>query len=243
MEFKVDEDMGFSENDIVCLIYDRIDAYWGKFPNLWNKVTKDDIASDVAIDLYKPRKADGVPHIKHYYETRGERSLKPLIGVVTYACMQHAARFIYCTGIYDNEARRNVYNPLSLDMPIGIDRDCEDSKITLMDLYINEDVNITKEVDYVMLVDSLPNKIIDGIYYKVNGKYVIMSYKTLLKEILDGYTQGQIGEKLFKINKQGELVNFKDVSKLVKDMKNDIKEFLENNYSYTVENYRRGESL
>jgi hypothetical protein len=26
-------------------------------------------------------------------------------------------------------------------------------------------------------------------------------------------------------------------------MKNDIKEFLENKYSYTVENYRRGESL
>lgn len=238
MEFKVN-DMGFSENDIVKLIYDRIDAYWGSFPNLWNKVTKDDIASDVAIDLYKPRKADGVPHIKHYYETKGERSLKPLVGVVTYACMQHAARVIYCTGIYNSEARRNVNNPLSLDMQIA----GEDSGITLADSVGDTSVNISKEVDYVMLVDSLPDKIIDGIYYKVNGKYVIMSYKTLLKEILDGYTQVQISEKLFKINKQGELVNFKDVSRLVKDMKNDIKAFLESNYSYTIDNYRRGESL
>ena len=59
MEKQISELKELNENEIADMIYERIDAYWGKFPNIWNYVTKDDMATQVALDLYRPRKADG----------------------------------------------------------------------------------------------------------------------------------------------------------------------------------------
>lgn len=238
MEFKVNEVEGLNEEEIVQMIYDKINIYWGGFPNLWNKVSKDEIASEVAIDLYRPRKADGVPHIIHYYKTKGERSLKPLIGLFVYNNLQAEARITYSTGNRNVEGRKNVYSPVYLDTPVpGSDG------LTLGDSICDEKVDISRDIDYIMLVDSLPNKIVDGIYYKVGDKYTIVSYKYLLKNLLDGYNKSQISENLYKLNKSGNYTKFNDVGTLIKDMRNTFIDFLGSSYNYTTENYKRGETV
>ena len=176
MEKQISDVKELDENEIASMIYEKVDAFWGKFPNLWYYVTKDDIVSLSVLDLYKPRKADNVPHIVHYYNTKGERSLKPLIGLVTYNVMVHEARFIHSTGIYNNEARRNVYSPISLSVQV------EDSEVTLEDIIKSND-NIPKEIDYIMLVDSLPNKLSNNVYSTAYKKYIVLDYKTLLNKI------------------------------------------------------------
>lgn len=235
MEKQISELKELNENEIADMIYDRIDAYWGKFPNIWNYVTKDDMATQVAMDLYRPRKADGVPHIIHYYNTRGERSLKPLIGMITYNVLVAEARDIHSTGVFNNDARRNVYSAISLETP------CSDSDgdMTLGDT-ISSKIDVSKEIDYIMLYDSLPDKVIDGVFYKVDDKYMLVSYKSLLRDLLDGYNLTQIGEKLYKQSKTGTYNKFRDLSSLIKEMKQDFKLFLESEYNYTEEDYING---
>lgn len=235
MEKEISDLKQLDENEIADMIYERIDAYWGKFPNIHNYVTKHDMATDVALDLYRRRKDSGIPNILYYYNTKGDRSLKPLIGMVTYNCLMHAARFIHSTGIYDNQARRNVMNPVSIEAPI------KDSsgELTLEDT-IEANIDIAKEIDYIMLFDSLPNKIIDGVYYKVDNQYLAVSYKTLLNDMLSGYNLTQIGDKLYKVNRQGTLTKFRDINEVVKRMKEDLREFLVTEYGYRKEDYIRG---
>lgn len=60
MENNINE---LDDSAVAAMIYEKVNAYWGKFPNIWDYYTKDDIASLSAIDLYKRRKSDGVPHI------------------------------------------------------------------------------------------------------------------------------------------------------------------------------------
>lgn len=237
MEKQISDIKELDENEIASMIYEKIDVFWNKFPNLWGFVTKDDMATQVAMDLYRPRKADGIPHIVHYYNTRGERSLKPLIGMIAYNVLVAEARDIYSTGVFNNDARRNVYSPISLSTPLS-----DEDNSTLEDL-IKSDVNIPKEIDYIMLVDSLPNRLINNVYYKVDNKYIVLSYKTLLNDILSGYNMSQISDKLFKLNKRGEYIKFRDLSSLVKEMKSEIKEFLKEEYNYTEKEYEKGWSI
>lgn len=241
MEKQISELKELNENEIADMIYDRIDAYWGKFPNIWKYVTKDDMATQVALDLYRPRKADGVPHIIHYYNTRGERSLKPLIGMIAYNVLVAEARDIHSTGVFDNDARRNVYSAVSIETPIG---SVDDEGVTIGDMIADENANISKEIDYIMLYDSLPDKIVEGVFYdNGDGKYTMVSYKTLLKELMDGYNLTQIGEKLYKQSRNGMICKFRDVSSLVKEMKQDMKDFLASEYQFTEEKYSKGWNL
>lgn len=242
MEKQISELKELNENEIAEMIYERVNAYWGKFPNIWKYVTIDDMATQVAMDLYRPRKADGVPHIIHYYNTRGERSLKPLIGMIAYNVLVAEARDIHSTGVFNNQARRNVYSAVSLETPMG--DDTSDGINVLGDFIPDEKVNISKEIDYVMLFDSLPDKIVEGVFYDMgDGKYSLVSYKTLLNQLLDGYNLTQIGEKLYKRNKSGAICKYRDVSSLVKEMKQTMKDFLANEYDYTENDYRKGWNL
>lgn len=236
MEKQISELKELNENEIADMIYERIDAYWGKFPNIWNYVTKDDMATQVALDLYRPRKADGVPHIIHYYNTRGERSLKPLIGMIAYNVLVAEARDIHSTGVFNNDARRNIYSAVSIETPIG---DSDEGNITLGDM-LASDSNVSREIDYIMLYDSLPDKVVDGVFYKVDDKYLLVSYKSLLKDLMDGYNLTQIGEKLYKQSKTGVYNKFRDLSSVVKEMKQEFKSFLESEYDYTEQNYING---
>lgn len=237
MEKEISDLTQLDENEIADMIYEKIDAFWGKFPNIHDYVTKHDMATDVALDLYRPRKDSGIPNILYYYNTKGDRSLKPLIGLVTYNCLMHAARYIHSTGIYAKaKNRHNVMSPVSLKTPI---KDKE-NELTLEDTIADEAVNISKEIDYIMLFDSLPDKIINGVYYKVDNKYLAVSYKTLLNDILSGYNLTQIGDKLYKVNKQGTLCKFRDINEVVKRMKMDLREFLATEYNYSREDYISG---
>lgn len=243
MEKQISELKELNENEIAEMIYERVNAYWGKFPNIWKYVTIDDMATQVAMDLYRPRKADGVPHIIHYYNTRGERSLKPLIGMIAYNVLVAEARDIHSTGVFNNQARRNVYSAVSLETPVGND-DTSDGISVLGDFIPDEKINISKEIDYVMLFDSLPDKVVEGVFYDMgNGRYSLVSYKTLLNQLLDGYNLTQIGEKLYKRSKSGAICKYRDVSSLVKEMKQTMKDFLKNEYGYTENDYRKGWSL
>lgn len=239
MEKQISELNELDENEIASMIYDRINAYWGKFPNIWKYVSKDDMATQTAMDLYRPRKADGVPHIIHYYNTRGERSLKPLIGMIAYNVLIAEARDIHSTGVFNKEARRNLQSPLSLEMPLGD----LDEGLRLEDTISDEKAQVDKEVDYIMLFDSIPDKEVDGVYYKEGNNYKVVSYKYLLQDILDGYTMSQIGEKLYRNSKRGGYCKFNDLSTVVKSMKQDIKEFLESEYEFTEEKYKKGYSI
>jgi len=240
MEKQISELKELNENEITDMIYNRIDTYWGKFPNIWNYTTKDEIAAEVTLDLYRPRKADGVPHIIHYYNTRDGRSLLNLIGMLVYNNLIAEARDVHSTGIRNNDARRNVKSAISLETPIG----SVDDDITIGDMVMDETVNISREIDYVMLYDSLPDKIVEGVFYdNGDGKYTMVSYKTLLKELMDGYNLSQIGEKLYKQSRTGMLTKFRDVSSLVKEMKQEMKDFLASEYQYTEEKYSKGWQL
>lgn len=233
----MNDELNIDENEIASMIYERINAYWGKFPNIWNYVTKDDMASQVVMDLYRPRKADGVPHIIHYYKNKGARSLKPLIGMIAYRVLQAEARDIHSTGVFNNDARRNLYNAISLELPIG---GYIDGGITLGDTVSDSSVDVSKEVDYVMLFDSLPNKTIDGVFYKVEDKYIMVSYKTILRDILDGYNLSQISDKMYKKNKSGDYSRYRELSSIVSQMKEDMKEFLASEYNFTDNDYNMG---
>lgn len=239
MEKQISDIKELDEDEIASLIYDRIDAYWSKFPNIWKYVTKDDMATQVALDLYRPRKADGVPHIVHYYNTRGERSLKPLVGMIAYNVLVAEARDIYSTGVFNNDMRRNIYSPLSLDEPLNTS---DEKDVTLNDI-LPGNADIPKEVDYIMLMDSFKDKLIDNVYYKVNDKYIILSYRTLLDEVLQGYNLGQISDKLFTVNKRGKFTQYKEVRSLIEDMKSNIKEYLKEEYNYTNSEYEKGWKL
>lgn len=236
MEKEISDLKQLDENEIASIIYEKVNAYWGKFPNIHDYVTVDDMAADVALDLYRKRKDSGIPNILYYYNTKGNRSLGPLIGMVTYNCLMHAARFIHSTGIYKNDARKNVMSPVSLKTPIAD----KENELTLEDTIQDESVNISREIDYIMLFDSLPNKIIDGVYYKVDNHYLAVSYKTLLNDILSGYNLTQIGDKLYKVNRQGTLSKFRDINEVVKRMKEDLKEFLITEYDYSKDDYIKG---
>lgn len=229
------------EDEIANMIYEKVDQYWGKFPNLWKYVTKDDMVSATALDLYRPSKYDGVPNILHYYRTKGERSLKPLVGLVTYNVLMHEARFIHSTGLYDKPGRKEVFSPISTETVI-CDSD-SDNVITLGDT-IASDANIEEEIEYESLFDSLPNKKIENVYFMdEDERFHTVSYKYLLKQLLDGYNLTQISDKLYKQKSNGSFCKFKDLSNVVKSMKEEIKQFLSNEYGYTEEQYEKGWTL
>lgn len=173
----------------------------------------------------------------HYFKTKGERSLKPLIGVVTYNVMMHEARYTHSTGIYDNEMRRNVRNPLSLDAPCeGYD----DSESTLYDIVKDDSPLVEDYVVYSVLYDSLPDKTIEGIFYKEGNSYMKLTYKRILKDILDGYKTSSIKVNVFRLTKSGEYIPFKGLSSLVKRMKLEFQEFLLKEYGFSKEDYVSG---
>lgn len=240
MEKEISDLKQLDENEIADMIYEKVNAFWGKFPNIHNYVTVDDMAADVALDLYRPRRDSGIPNILYYYNTKGDRSLKPLVGLVTYNCLMHAARYIHSTGIYAKaKNRHNIVSPVSLKTPI---KDKE-NELTLEDTIEDINVNIVKQIDYIMLIDSIPNKVIDGVYYKVEDKYLVVSYRTLLDELISGYNLTQISEKLYKKDRRGNLVKFRDLSMVVKKMRGDIIEFLHNEYDYDIDKYKNGWSV
>lgn len=230
MENKVNE---LNENEIVEIVYEKINQYWGKFPNLWKVIGKDEIASEVFIDLYKPRKSDGIRAIDHYLKTKGERSIKPLIGMIVYNNLIAQARTIYSTGNRNVEARRNVYSAISLETPIGGEDD-----MCLGDT-VSSDIDVSKEIDYMILYEDIPDKIVDGIFYKVDNGYMLVSYKSLLKDIIDGYNLSQISERLYKKTEKG-FVNIRSVSNIIKEMREHLKSYLNNEYSFTESNYEEG---
>lgn len=239
MEKQISE---LDENEIASMIFEKVDAYWGSFPNLWGYVTKEDMAAAAAIDLYKPRK-DGVPNILYYHQTSNGRSLKPLIGLVTYNVLMHEARYIHSTGIYNNEARRNVFSPVSLNKLVG-KTEKDDTYTELMDLIPDSNVSIVKEADYVLFLDEIPDYTVENVYYKLdNGKYISVSYKSIIQYIIDGYNITQIGERLYKQSKQGEIIKFRNVNELVKKAKSYIKEYLQSEYNYNELSFKKGETL
>lgn len=232
------------EQEIADMIYERINANWGKFPNIWNYVTKDDMATQVAMDLYRPRKDNGIPHIIYYYNNRGERSLKNLINTIAYNVLVAEARDIYSTGVFSNDARRNVYSPLSLDMPIkGAREKGHDKDITLGDSIEDKSVDLSEQIDYKMLVESIPNVEVEDVFYFDKEKYIPLTYKILLRDLINGYKLTQINDKLFKKNKYGEYKSFRDLSLVCKNMKRYIRKFLANEYNYDVRNYMKGERI
>ena len=91
-----------------------------------------------------------------------------------------------------------------------------------------------------MLYDSLPDKVVDGVFYKVDDKYMLVSYKSLLKDLMDGYNLTQIGENLYKQSRNGVYCKFRDLSSVVKEMKQDFKDFLASEYHFTKEKYDNG---
>lgn len=241
MEKQISELNELDENEIASIIYERVDAFWDKFPNIHNYVTKDDMATQAAMDLYRPRKADGVPHIIHYYNTRGERSLKPLIGMIVYNVLVAEARDIHSTGVFNNDERRNVYKAISIETPIGL---CDDGNTLTIGDTIASPVNTEDDVDYKMLVDSLPNKKVENVYYRSeNGNITQLTYKHLLHDLICGYNLTQISDKLFKLKKSGELCRYRDTGYLVKEMKEEIKSFLKDEYQFTSESYEKGWSI
>lgn len=239
MEKQISELTEIDENEIAKMIYEKVDLYWGKFPNIWNYVTKDDMATQVAMDLYRPRKADGVSHIIHYYNTRGERSLKPLIGMITWNVLVAEARDIHSTGVFSNDARRNIYRAISMETPMG---DLDGEGLTLGDT-IEGNCNVESDVNFSILYENIPDKIIDNVYYIENGEYKNLSYKRILQGILSGYNLTQMSENLFKLNKKGMYCNYRELGYLVKEMKEDIKRYLSDEYGYTEEKYKEGWSI
>lgn len=240
MEKQISELKGLDENEIASMIYEKIDAYWGKFPNLWQYVTKDDMAAAAAIDLYKPRK-DGEPNILYYYRTSNGRSLKPLIGLVTYNVLMHEARYIHSTGIYNNDARRNVFSPVSLNVPLLEHGD--DQTKELIDMIADTNNDMLKEADYILFLDEIPDQKVENVYYKVDNGYIAVSYKSILQYIIDGYNITQIGERLYKQSKQGEIVKFRNVNELVKKVKVYMKEYLQAEYNYNETSFVKGETI
>lgn len=239
MEKQISELKELDENEIASMIYNTIDAFWGKFPNIWEYTTKGDIASEVAIDLYRPRKADGVPHIIHYYNTKGERSLASLISMLVYNNLMAEARDVHSTSVHNNDDRRNVRKPLSLETPIS----CDDDSITIGDT-VEGNHNTAYDAEYNMLLESIPDRLVDNVYYKYdNGKMVQLTYRQLLNDIISGYSISQISDKLFKIKKSGEVCKFRHTGNLVKEMKDELKSFFRCEYQYTEESYEKGWSL
>lgn len=219
----MDNSRQFNEEEIVELIYEKIKVQWHLFPNVWNLCTKDDIASDTIIDLYRKRKVDGVSHIQHYFETKGDRNLGSLISLCVYRNFQTYARRKYSGGAARNETWKAVENALSLDASYT-----DDGESTLESIIPDRNTNVEQAVDYIMLYDSLPDKILDGVYIEENGKYKLVSYKTLLNALLDGYKINQLATKLYKQSEKG----FKpcdNVYTLISNMKKEFKEFLISN--------------
>lgn len=224
-----------NENEIAEMIYDAVLASWGKFPNIWKHVTVDDMVTQVALDLYRPRKADGVPHIVHYYNTKGERSLKSLINTVAYFVLVAEARDIYSTGVFNNDDRRNVYSAISLETPISYEDD-----LVLGDVVADDTVNVAKNVSYSVLYDSIPDVVVDNVYYMYDDKYIPLTYKSLLTDLMNGYNLSKISENLYKKKKNGDYSSFRDLSTVAKKMKRYIRKFLAIEYDYDVRDYEKG---
>lgn len=224
-----------NENEIAEMIYDAVNKNWMKFPNIWKHVTIDDMATQVALDLYRPRKADGVPHIVHYYNTKGERSLKSLINTVAYFVLVAEARDIHSTGVFDNDARRNVYSAVSLETPISYEDD-----LVLGDIISDERENVSKSVDYEVLYESIPDVIVDNVYYMYDNNYIPLTYKSLLNDLMNGYNLSKISENLYKKKKNGDYSSFRDLSTVAKKMKRYIRKFLSVEYNYDVRDFEKG---
>ena len=226
-----------NENEIAEMIYDAINYYWNGFPNIWDYVSKDDMATQTALDLYRPRKADGVPHVIHYYNTRGERSLRNLIRMIAYNVLVAEARDIHSTGVFGNDERRNVYKALSMEKPVG---DMDDESMCLGDVIADDKVNIEADVNYSVLYESIPDVVVDNVYYMYDDKYIPLTYKSLLNDLMSGYNLSHISENLFKKKKNGEYGAFRDLSTVAKKMKRYIRKFLAVEYNYDVRDFEKG---
>ena len=236
MENQISE---LNEKEIAKEIYNKINQYWGKFPNIWKYTTKDEIASEVAIDLYRPRKADGVPHIMHYFKTKGNRSISALVGTLVYNNLMASARIIYSTSVYDNEDRRNVANAVSLNATLPN----VDDELTLMDVVVDEKQKVEENAEYNWVLNNLPNKVIDSVFYFKDDRYISVDYRLLLELVMCGYSITQISERLYCKNKKGDLVYYKGTSNLIRLMKSDMKEYLKCEYGFTEDKYREGWSI
>ena len=95
-----------------------------------------------------------------------------------------------------------------------------------------------------MFLDEIPDYTVENVYYKLdNGKYISVSYKSIIQYIIDGYNITQIGERLYKQSKQGEIIKFRNVNELVKKAKSYIKEYLQSEYNYNELSFKKGETL
>ena len=240
MEKQISELKELNEEEIVNAIYERINIYWNCFPNLWKYTSKDEVASNTVISLYRPRKEDGVPHIIYYYNTKGDRDLKKLIGVIVYNELKGMARDIHSTGIFKNEQRRNVHSPLSLDAVIG---ENDGSELTLADLIVDDRIDIFNDINYTMLLNKMPNRIVNDVFYTEGNTYKPVTYRMILQGLIDGYNMTQLGQKMLKRTNKGTMVCFRDIGNLVKEMRRDIKQYLAQEYNYTEDCFAKGWSL